>query len=156
MSDRVLPPEPPVTFSTLRLRRHVDYQTVYKLARKQYAREMSFFFARREPPAADIPTHALPFFPSTGPRIGLTVGKVLGKAHDRNRIKRRLRAAVQQHASILGALPVDVVLHPKRSVLTLDWKTVEAEVAQSFRAVRKLADKPQLPPAPRAPRSKKR
>lgn len=156
MVEVVLPPNSSLSFSSLRLRRHADYQTVYKLARKQYAREMSFFFARREPPAADIPAHALPFFPATGPRIGLTVGKVLGKAHDRNRIKRRLRAAVRQHAAILGALPVDVVLHPKRSMLTLDWKTVEAEVAQSFRVVRKLADKPQLPPAPRPPRAKKR
>ena len=150
----------------LRLRRHADFQKVYKLARKQYAKEMSFFFARRTPdsskpawplgdcalsPAGDPSVHLQPIH---GPRVGLTVGKVLGKAHDRNRIKRRLRAAVRQHAPILGNLPVDVVLHPKRTILTLDWTAVEADVAQAFRVVRKLADKPQIPPAPRPPRSK--
>lgn len=136
----------------MRLRRHADFQTVYKLARKQYAREISFFFARREV-MPDAPVRRLPLpIPPPGPRVGLTVGKVLGKAHDRNRIKRRLRAAVRQHAAILGEQPVDVVLHPKRTVLTLDWKAVEGEVAQAFRTVRRLADKPQVPPPPRPPK----
>jgi ribonuclease P protein component len=31
------------------------------------------------------------------PRIGLTAGKVLGKAHERNRIKRRMREALRRH-----------------------------------------------------------
>ena len=159
----------PRSAAQLRLRRHADFQTVYKLARKQYAKEMSFFFARRPqltPAPAEVQPigtgmaqpQRRPWQPPVveGPRVGLTVGKVLGKAHDRNRIKRRLRAAVRQHAALLANLPVDVVLHPKRSVLTLDWPTVEAEVAQAFRTVRKLADKPQLPPAPRPARTKKR
>lgn len=140
------------TFSEMRLRRHADFQTVYKLARKQYAKEMSFFFARREAAAEGV-VRRFPLPVVSGPRVGLTVGKVLGKAHDRNRIKRRLRAAVRQHAAILGELPVDVVLHPKRTALTLDWKAVEGEVAQAFRTVRRLADKPQTPPPPRPPKT---
>ena len=164
MSDAAPHPVAPVSSADLRLRRHADFQAVYKLARKQYAKEMSFFFARRSPLPA--PVHAstarlASFLPAgsvslAGPRVGLTVGKVLGKAHDRNRIKRRLRAAVRQHASLLAGLPVDVVLHPRRTVLTLDWPAVEQEVAQAFRTVRKLANKPQLPPAPRPVRTKKR
>jgi len=146
------------TWQSLRLRRHADFQSVYKRARKQYAREISFFFALRmreeDPPARDqrmlspmsplsspVPDSAV------GPRIGLTVGKVLGKAHERNRIKRRLRAAVQQHAGLLGQLPVDVVLHPRRTMLTLEWPRVEREIAQVFRTVRKLAEQPALAPA---------
>ncbi len=126
----------------LRLRRHADFQAVYKVARKHYAKEMSFFFAKRVPLAElkkNVPV------PPEGPRVGLTVGKVLGKAHDRNRIKRRLREAVRRQAGLLSDLPVDVVLHPRRTYLTLSWAELESEVAQAFQTVRKLADKPQSP-----------
>ena len=38
-----------------------------------------------------------------GPRIGFTVGKVLGGAVVRNRMKRRLREAVRLHGPIPGS-----------------------------------------------------
>lgn len=122
----------------LRLRRHADYQRAYNAARKQHAREMSFFFARRDamPDRRLHPDEAL-LQAWNGPRIGLTVGKVMGKAHDRNRIKRRLRAAVAMHAAELAGLPVDVILHPRRTVLLLDWDRLQREVQQVFRTVRK-------------------
>ncbi len=132
--------------AALRLRRHADFQAVYKVARKQYAKEMSFFFAKR-PPVALLPPHVP--VPPAGPRVGLTVGKVLGKAHDRNRIKRRLRQAVRLQAGSLDGLAVDVVLHPRRTYLELDWAAVQAEVAAAFATVRRLADKPQVPLPPR-------
>lgn len=67
-----------------------------------------------------------------GPRVGLTVGKVLGKAHERNRIKRRMREVVRRH---IAELPngVDLVLHPKRSVRTIEFAKLEAEVLRIFR-----------------------
>ncbi len=141
---------PVVSTSQLRLRRHADFQAVYRLARKQYSREMSFFFAKRVPPPS--PRASIPV-PPPGPRVGLTVGKVIGKAHERNRIKRRLREAVRRHAGILGDLPVDVVLHPRRTYLTLEWSQLESEVAQVLHTVGKLADKPQTP-APARPKKR--
>ena len=36
-----------------RLRKHADYQRVYKASRKQFAKQMSFFFALRTPEAAE-------------------------------------------------------------------------------------------------------
>lgn len=62
-------------------------------------------------------------------RVGLTVGKVLGKAHERNRIKRRLREVLRRH---LGMLPAgcDIVLHPHRSVLTMEFAKLEAEIVR--------------------------
>ena len=125
-------------FADLRLRKHADYQRAYNASRKQHSREMSFFCARRDAmPARRLhPDEMLPEGPG-GPRIGLTVGKVMGKAHDRNRIKRRMRAAIALHAGELAGLPVDVILHPRRSVLTLEWAKLQREVLGVFRTVKK-------------------
>jgi ribonuclease P protein component len=110
-----------------RLRHHADYQRVYKAARKQFAKQMAFFFALRTPGSPSD---------TTGPRIGLTVPKALGKAVDRNRIKRRMRVAVVRALPSL-TVAVDVVLHPKSSVLTLPFATIEQEVAEIFRTIQK-------------------
>ncbi|QNI37024.1 ribonuclease P protein component [Edaphobacter albus] len=117
---------------TFRLRKHADYQRVYQASRKQFSRQMSYFFALREP---DTSEEAIP-------RVGLTVGKVMGKAVDRNRIKRRMREAVRRNVAILEG-PVDVVLHPRRSVIDLDFATLDREIAQVFRGIQKtLVGKP--------------
>lgn len=71
-----------------------------------------------------------------GPRVGFTVGKPLGGAVQRNRIRRRVRAAVQRHLAEFS-LPMDVVLHPRKSVLTLDFGKLEAEIEQIFMAIQK-------------------
>ena len=71
---------------------------------------------------------------TAGPRIGLTVPKALGKAVDRNRIKRRLRELTRAALPLLGGLPVDVVLHPKRSVLEAEFRVLEREIALVFKS----------------------
>jgi ribonuclease P protein component len=110
-----------------RLRKHADYQRVYKAGRKQFGRQMAYFFALRDEAATARSE-------TRGPRIGLTVPKALGKAVARNRIKRRLREAVRRALPLLSA-PVDVVLHPKRSVLEAEFAGIEREVATIFRAI---------------------
>lgn len=122
---------------TFRLRRHADYQLVYKASRKQFARQTSYFFMLRPPAADSTPTRDAA---TEGPRIGLTVPKAIGKAVDRNRIKRRMRAAVRSQLHLLNA-PVDLVLHPKRSVIDLDFVTLQASVADVFRKVQQAADR---------------
>jgi ribonuclease P protein component len=62
-----------------------------------------------------------------GPRVGLTVGKVIGKAHERNRIKRRMREALRRHVNLLPA-GFDLILHPRRIVLTMGFAQLEREV----------------------------
>ncbi len=133
------------SFADLRLRKHADYQRAYKAAaQKQHSREMSFFFARRDAmPVRRLHPDEAPL--QDAPRIGLTVPKALGKAHDRNRIKRRMRAAVALHAGELAGLPVDVILHPRRSVLTLEWAKLAREVQGVFRTVRKAANQAARP-----------
>jgi ribonuclease P protein component len=108
-----------------RLRKHADYQHAYARSRKQFTKQMTYFFAPRSPDRRSD---------TAGPRIGLTVPKALGKAHDRNRIKRRLRAVVAANLPLLTA-PVDVILHPRRSVLTLEFAHLNREIAIIFRAV---------------------
>ena len=63
----------------------------------------------------------------SGPRVGLTAGKVLGKSHERNRIKRRMRDILRRHIDLLPA-GCDLILHPQRIVLTMDFTKLEAEV----------------------------
>jgi len=65
--------------------------------------------------------------PAPGPRVGLTVGKVLGKAHERNRIKRRMREALRRHLDLLPK-GCDLILHPHRSVLTIEFTKLDAEI----------------------------
>lgn len=116
---------------TFRLRKHADYQRVYQCSRKQFSRQMSYFVAAR--PADSTFTEPIA-------RVGLTVGKVMGKAVDRNRIKRRMREAVRRNIATLEG-PIDVVLHPRRSVIDLDFAALDREVAQVFRSIQKAAQK---------------
>lgn len=121
-----------------RLRKHADYQRVYRAGRKQFSKEMSYFFALR-PALGPDGTLVRDVGCPEAARVGLTVGKAMGKAVDRNRIKRRMREAVRRELSLLRA-PVDVVLHPGRGVLGLDSAILEREVAKVFLAVQRAAE----------------
>jgi ribonuclease P protein component len=123
--------------SILRLRKHADYQRVYAASRKQFAKQMSYFYALR---AAEGPDGKARRSDTTGPRIGLTVGKVMGKAVERNRIKRRMRECIRRNEGLIHA-PVDVILHPRRVVIELEFAKLEREVAQVFRSIQMALDK---------------
>jgi ribonuclease P protein component len=103
-----------------RLLKHADFQRVYKTGRRQFTGNMTVFFLRRE--AA----------PEESSRVGLTVGKILGGAVERNRIKRRMREAVRlSHSACDG--PVDIVFNPRKSVLTLSFTELVNEVTRGLR-----------------------
>jgi ribonuclease P protein component len=118
----------PRTPSSTRLRKHADYQRVYQRSRKYFSASMTYFFADRGSN------------PPPGPRVGLTAGRVLGKAVERNRIKRRMREAVRLNLVLLTR-DVDVVLHPRRMVLTTEFGGLQSEVCRIFALVEKAADK---------------
>jgi ribonuclease P protein component len=121
------------SLSGSRLRKHVDYQRAYSQARKRQSASMSWFMA---PQSADQVAAA---------RVGLTAGKVLGKAHERNRIKRRMREAIRRHVELLPA-GFDLVFHPRRIVLTVEFAKLEAEIVRILEQARgeaaRMGEKP--------------
>ncbi len=102
-----------------RLLKHADFDQVYQNGKRQFSGHLTVFSLRRDTGA---------------PRVGFTVGRVLGSAVVRNRIKRRLREAVRRHLHALSA-PVDLVINPKKSVLTLEFAQLEAEIARAFEKI---------------------
>lgn len=142
----------------LRLHRHADYQKAYMGARKRQSNSMSWFLscARMEStivegaasaaePAVGTeiaaptkPRAALVREVGPGARVGLTVGKVIGKAHERNRIKRRMRALLARHTELLPE-GCDLILHPRRQVLKLEFGQLEAELVRILHQVRQEA-----------------
>jgi ribonuclease P protein component len=122
-----------------RLRKHADYQAAYALARKHQSSSMSWFLAPRPAPLDSHSGIATEILPVLGPRVGLTAGKVLGKAHERNRIKRRMREVLRRHLDLLpqtADLSADLILHPRRTVLTMDFTKLEAEVVRILNQAR--------------------
>jgi ribonuclease P protein component len=114
-----------------RLRKHADYQRVYQRSRKHFSPSMTYFFAER--PSLQAPI--------AGPRVGLTAGRVLGKAVERNRLKRRMREVVRMNLTLLTR-DVDVVLHPRRIVLTAQFAQLQSEVSRIFSVIEKNAEQP--------------
>lgn len=109
-----------------RLLKHSDFERVYKQGRRHFSPHMTVFYLLQ---AADTA-------PQKCARVGFTVGRVLGGAVDRNRIKRRLREAVRlQRSSVKGA--VDIVINPKKSILRLEFATLLEEVGRAFDAITK-------------------
>jgi ribonuclease P protein component len=76
-----------------------------------------------------------------GLRVGFTVGRALGGAVQRNRMKRRLREAVRLTRPVAAA-NADVVINPKKSLLTVDFSVVVSEVRRAFEVIeQKVAGK---------------
>jgi len=134
---------PVLTFTAARLRKHADYQRAYGASRKRQSASMSWFLAPQLPAYAGA---ALP----PGPRVGLTVGKVIGKAHERNRIKRRMREALRLHLDILPQ-GFDLILHPRRLVMTLDFVKLEAEIVRILQQAKSEATRLKQLPGPPVP-----
>jgi ribonuclease P protein component len=108
---------PKLTLVGARLRKHADYQATYAAARKRQSSSMSWFLAPQ------------PEAHNSGPRVGLTVGKVIGESHERNRIKRRMREALRRHIHLLPP-HADLIFHPRRVVLEIEFTKLEAEIVR--------------------------
>lgn len=123
--------EPSARFpKSARILKHSSFQTVYQTGRRHFSPLFTAFFVlspSKEPAA----------------RIGITVGRVLGNAVTRNRIKRRTREAVRKHLAALNdavkerAMQVEVVLNPKKVCAEVEFERLAAEVERAFIVVAK-------------------
>ncbi|HXZ80615.1 MAG TPA: ribonuclease P protein component [Terriglobales bacterium] len=110
-----------------KLLKHADFQRVYKGGKRHFGGHLTFFYLPQRDRLAE-----------GGPRLGLTVGRVLGGAVERNRIRRRVREAVRLHLGDLS-VPMDVVINPKKSAGTVAFPQLQAEVIRAFQVIRRAA-----------------
>jgi ribonuclease P protein component len=110
-----------------RLLRHSDFERVYRQGRRHFATHLTVFYLLRERGRSGL-------------RIGFTVGKGLGGAVQRNRIKRRLREAVRLGV-VPSAMAADLVINPKRSVLKVEFPELQKQVTKAFEVIERAFEK---------------
>ena len=116
-----------------RLLHHADFERVYKKGRRHFAAHLTAFYV-----ASSNETGGR----SVGTRVGFTVSKALGGAVQRNRMKRRLREAVRlEGVSPALNLNADIVINPKRTLLTVEFSQLRNEVAKAFAVIGKTLQK---------------
>lgn len=114
---------------TAKLLKHALFDQVYQRGQRHFSGLMTVFFLRRSQEENSSNEHKI-----AGPRIGFTVGRVLGNSVTRNRIRRRMREATRLNLGLLPA-EVDVVINPKKQVLEAEFLKIVSEVEKAFRKV---------------------
>ena len=104
----------------LRLRKAVEFKSVYERGAKRTSRSFVVF----------IVANGLPHS-----RFGLTTPRRLGAAHDRNRIRRRVREILRTSKSELPP-GLDVVLNPRRSAGERGFADLKMELISLLEASR--------------------
>ncbi len=111
----------------VRLLRRAQFEKVYSAGRRYSCPFFSAFVLRVD---------------GASRNIGFTAPRALGKAAQRNRIKRRLREAVRLQLPALDP-GWHIVFNPRRVVLQADFSHLEQQVGELFRWLAKRAPGPQ-------------
>ena len=117
-----------------RLLKHSSFERIYKDGRRHFSASMTFFYILAPLPGATNPLamHA---------QVGFTVGRVLGGSVERNRIKRRVRAAVRLSLPALNQAlahreaAAEIVINPKKSAIKTEPIALQSEVARAFTVI---------------------
>jgi ribonuclease P protein component len=134
-----MPPVKPARFPrSARLLRHADFERVYQQGFRYFSATMTVFYLARPRELKRTEEEAGTFAPDRL-RVGFTVGRALGGAVQRNRLKRRLREAVRlSHGNF--NISADVVINPKKGLLTAEFSEVLNEMDRAFSMIeRKLS-----------------
>jgi ribonuclease P protein component len=116
-----------------RLLKHPSFEAVYKNGRRHFSSSMTFFYVLRSEDRDPSSSRA------ERAQVGFTVGRPLGGAVDRNRIKRRVRDAVRlnlaglNHALEKRSLMAEIVINPKKSAMHAT--TLREEVVRAFETI---------------------
>jgi ribonuclease P protein component len=133
---------------TSRILKHSTFQSVYEGGRRHFSPNMTFFYMLQPVSEGKV-----------GAQIGITVGRALGGAVDRNRLKRRFRDLVRHNLGTLNnaladrSLSAEVVINPKKAALSADHEVLRAEIERGFSVIAsaKLVP-PSVNPEPKARR----
>jgi ribonuclease P protein component len=131
-----------------RLLRHADFERVYKQGRRHFSASITVFYCPRPEAESREPEAATTSAPTSGLRVGFTVGRALGGAVQRNRMKRRLREAVRMTRPVAG-VAADVVINPKKSLLTTDFAALQNEVTRAFALIEQKLSGKSVPEGPK-------
>jgi ribonuclease P protein component len=141
--DFAMPPKPTARFPrTARLLRHADFERVYKQGRRHFSASMTVFYWPRPDVKTPLAATGRGSGLAPGLRVGFTVGRALGGAVQRNRTKRRLREAVRMTRPPAG-IAADVVINPKKSLLTTDFAALLNEVSRAFTVIEQKLSQPE-------------
>jgi ribonuclease P protein component len=83
-----------------------------------------------------------------GLRFGFTVTKRVGHATERNRIKRRLRAAASQAGASHADEPLDVVVIGRREAISAPYGVLVEDIDRGLRVVANPKPRPRRPSPP--------
>jgi ribonuclease P protein component len=126
--------EPSARFpKSARILKHASFQTVYKTGARHFSPLLTAFYVLKpsEVPAA---------------HIGITVGRVIGNAVVRNRIKRRVREAVRISLSQFSqalrnrGVEAEVVFNPKKVCAEVEFVKLKSEVERAFVTIAKAKE----------------
>jgi ribonuclease P protein component len=78
-----------------------------------------------------------------GPRFGFTITKKIGNAVVRNRIRRRLKAALEPLAANLSALNLDYVLVARQPAFDIPFAVLQKDLERALQRVHHAGARPQ-------------
>ena len=128
-----------------RLRRRAEFQRVSRGRRR--ASEAFTLQAATRPP--DEPAEGMA-------RVGFTVTRKVGNAVVRNRVRRRLKAALGAAAPLEAAADCDYVLMARREALARPFAVLVDDLRAAFRAVGRNDKHGRRPAAANTPKGKNR
>jgi ribonuclease P protein component len=111
-----------------RILKRAVFIRVYEQGRRHFSPVMTFFFLLAP---AEVPSA----------QVGITVGRAIGTAVTRNRIKRRVRDAVRQQLAGLNsalekrAMMAEIVINPKRTCKDVATERLAQETKKAFAVI---------------------